>query len=118
MKRVLLFLVALSLTSVSMAFFPVWLSSHTETADTTQNLCKPQTSGQVAHADFHGVCIDSATAAASTFIVYAASGSANNMIVDIDATKGGCYYYDVEVSSGLTYSNSSTAHATVLYQCY
>jgi hypothetical protein len=122
MKKIFIVgLTILMMTGVSQAAPQIWFSSHTETADTTQNLCKGTSySGGFYgnHGNFHAVCIDSATVAASTFIVYNSSGAASNMLVDMDATKAGCNYYDIAISSGLTYSNSSTAHVTILYQCY
>ena len=95
--------------------YEAWLSSTTATADTTKNVCMSK------RGVFHGVCVSSPTALASTYTVYNSSASAINPIAVIDATGRGCYYYDVvasTVNKGLTYSNSSTANVTLLYNCY
>jgi len=103
----------------------IWLSSNTATADTTQNLCKGQnflvgtsTVTEGGHGILHGVCINSG-APNGTFTVYNSSGTASNPIAAVQtSTMTSCNFYDVLVSTGLTYSNSSTANVSILYQCY
>ena len=106
----------------------VWLSSNTATADTTKNLCpgipysvasssyttNTYTSGN--HGIVHGVCIN--TGAAGTLTVYNSSATATSPIAAMNtAAAAPCSFFDVAVSSGLTYTNSATANVTILYQC-
>jgi hypothetical protein len=115
MKRLLILSAILFSAGLAHAGAPaVYRSSFTATADTTKNLCMNR------RGFLHGVCVSSATALPSTFIVYATSATAANIIATIDGTKTGCYYFDVVASTptGLTYSNSATANTTVLYDCY
>jgi hypothetical protein len=103
----------------------IWTSSHTATADTTLNLCKGntyliQTSTYTEgnRAILHGICINNG-ALGNTFTVYNSSGSANNPIALVStSTPMPCSFYDVSTSSGLTYTNSSTADVTILYNCF
>lgn len=119
MKRLLFIIASVFLLSqLALAFqTSLWLSSNTSTADTTQNLCKNYNSGGSVRGVFHGVCLNTATA--GTLTIYNSSGTANNPIAAMDTNRAvPCNYYDVEVSSGLTYTNSATANVTILYQCY
>lgn len=103
----------------------VWLSSNTATADATQNLCKgvnylvgTSTNIYGNHGVLHAVCVGIGVAGSSV-TVYNSSGTALNPITVVSAsTPTVCSTFDVSVSSGLTYSNSSTANVTILYQCY
>jgi hypothetical protein len=112
------YLIALSLFFIPVIAFAtstqLWKSSFTTTADTTKNLCTNK------KGIIHSVCVDSGTAAASTFSIFASSATSANPIAVIDATTRGCLVYDVIASTptGLTYSNSSTANVTILYDCY
>jgi hypothetical protein len=107
----------------------VWLSSNTQTADTTKNLCPgipytvasssftsvTYTSGN--HGIFHGACVNNGVAA-GLLTVYNSSATATVPIATIaTSTAMPCSFYDVAVSSGLTYTNSTTANVTILYQC-
>ena len=126
MKRLLaalIFTLGMSLPAMALDT-DVWLSSNTATADTTKNLCPGQTyvvqgstytSGN--HAVFHGACIN--TPVAGTLTIYNSSATATAPIAAISTSTGmPCSLYDVQVSSGLTYTNSATANVTILYQCY
>lgn len=95
----------------------VWKSSWTVTADTGQTLCN---AGR--RSILHGVCITksdggtlslfngrSASVVVSTFAVIQATS----------AISGGCQYFDVVASSGITYTSSlAGTSATILYDCY
>lgn len=102
----------------------VWISSNTATADTTKNLCPGQTyviQGSTVtegnHGVFHGACINAG--ATGTLTIYNSSATANIPIAAITtSTAMPCSLYDVQTSSGLTYTNSATANVTILYQCY
>lgn len=99
----------------------VWRSSFTKTADTTKNVCGNDAGIVTNRRGFlHGVVVSSA-AVPGVFTVYNSSGSAINIMAEIDTSAEGSYYYDVVASTinkGLTYSNSSTASVTLLYECY
>lgn len=99
----------------------VWRSSFTKTIDTTKNVCGADAGIVTNRRGFlHGVIVSSA-AAPGVFTVYNSSASAINIMAEIDTSAEGSYFYDVvatTVSKGLTYSNSSTASVTLLYDCY
>lgn len=124
MKKLIIFGISVLAVTVAFAFEPMWKSSNTATADTTQSLCLSQTylvgtstvsSG--GHGIFHGACVN--TGAAGTLTIYNSSNTAINPIAAINtAAVVPCALYDVGVSSGLTYTNSATANVTILYQCY
>lgn len=121
MKRISVFLILLLSSSVLWAT-DTWVSSFTATVDTTKNVCGADR-GIVTNKRgfFHGVCVSSASVGGGVYTVYNASASAINPLAVIDTTTKGCYYYDVVASTaskGLTYSNSSTANVTLLYNCY
>lgn len=114
----------LAATSFSFAFEDTWLSSNTATADTTKILCQ-STSYTVGvstiivggHGIFHGACVN--TGAAGTLTVYNSSSTAVNPIFAMNtAAVVPCSLYDVNMSSGLVYTNSATANVTMLYSCY
>jgi hypothetical protein len=116
MKRFLILIASLMTASFAMAGYGnVWKSSTTATADTTKALCNPRTQGAI----LHGVCISKADA--GTFTIYDSSATANFPIAVIQSTsaaQSGCLFYDVKVSSGLTYTNSvAGTNATILYGC-
>lgn len=128
MKKILIsILFGLFCATVSYAFAPVWKASHTVTADTTQNLCAGKTyilnTSTVSYGNtgiVHGVCVNDAGAGSGTFTLYDSSASANNAFAVIRATSAinmGCLYYDVQTSSGITYTNSATNDVTILYMC-
>jgi hypothetical protein len=119
MKKILAILLLTG--GLAQAAQPVWLSSNTATADTTQNLCKglSNASGFFSnnHGIFHGACIN--TGVAGTLTIYNSSATATSPIAAINTgTAQPCSLYDVSISSGLTYTNSATANVTILYQCY
>lgn len=103
----------------------MWLSSNTAAADTTLNLCVGKnylvgttTITEGGHGIFHGLCINSGVLG-GVATIYNSSGSATNPIAAVaTTTMTPCSFFDVSVSSGLTYSNSTTANLTILYQCY
>lgn len=120
MKRLLIFLI-LATASWPLEATDTWVSSFTATADTTKNVCGADR-GIVTNKRgfFHGVCVSSASVG-GVYTVYNSSASAINPLAVIDTTTKGCYYYDVVASTqakGLTYSNSSTANVTLLFNCY
>ena len=120
-------LLALVATTV-FAFQPVWRASHTATADSTKILCQGNTyvinGSTVTNGNLgilHGVCVNDPSAATGTITVYDSSSTATNAFAVIRATAAatmGCMFYDVQVSSGLVYSNSTTNDITLLYQCF
>ena len=101
-----------------------WTSSNTATADTLKNLCpggyEVVNGSTVTFGNrgvIHGVCIN--TAVAGTLTLYNSSATATSAIAAINTNSAiPCYYYDVAVTSGVTYTNSATANTTILYQCY
>lgn len=104
----------------------VWLSSNTATADTTKNLCTAvnylvgtTTITVGGHGVFHGVCVNDA-GSTGTISVFNSSGTSTSPIAVIRATStvSACKYYDVQISSGLTYTTSAPNDTTFLYQCY
>lgn len=118
MKKIVLLLALISLFQASCFAIraDVWISSNTATADTTKALCNNTFPSSWPHAILHGICVN--TGSAGTFTLYNSSASAIQPIAAIDTTAKGCQNYDVQLSSGLTYTNSATANVTVLYQCY
>lgn len=126
MKKLTIFLVSfLIFSSCAYAInIAVWSSSNTATADTTKNLCPglpyligTSTVTEGNHGIIHGACINSGQP--GTLTVYNSSATATNPIFALStSTAMPCSQYDVAVSSGLTYSNSSTANVTLTYTCY
>lgn len=100
----------------SYASGPVWSSSNTATADTTQALCTKTFLSSWPHGIVHGLCVN--TGAAGTYTIFNSSAAAIQPLAAIDTTAKGCQYYDVQMSSGVTYTNSATANVTLLYSCY
>lgn len=126
MKK-LIILSTLFLASFVMAYSPVWKSSHTTTADTTQKLCSGSTyllgTSTNTYGNLgiiHGVCVNSAVSG-GTISVYDSSSTATNAIAIMLSTataNSGCFYYDVQVSSGLVYTTSQPNDTTFLYTCF
>lgn len=128
MKKVFVAICAiLGLSCALFAFPPVWTSSHTTTADTTQILCKGSTylvgTSTVTvgeRAIFHGVCANDVPAF-GTVTVYNSSSTATNAFAVLRSStiaNGPCAYFDVQLSSGLVYTTSAANDVTFLYQCY
>ena len=114
MKKFLVFLSSiLFLSTMSFAVQQVWISSTTQTSDTTKNLCLNS------KGILRSVVVSSA-AANGTVTVYASSGTANNPIAIVDATAKGSYNYEVyaATSTGLTYSTTNAPTVTIVYECY
>jgi len=110
----------------SYAVQPVWLSSHTATADTTQILCPSRTFvlgtstiTEGGHAILHGVCVNDANS--GTISIYNSSSTAVNAVAVIRSTTAatsGCQFFDVQMSSGLVYTTSQPNDVTFLYGCF
>lgn len=123
MKRLLgAFTLIFAVASGVLAVESIWYSSTTATADTTRVLCPKQPNVTArGHGIYHGVCVSVPTNGLSGMVgVYNSSASAVNIISS--TTTGGyafptCSYYDVAFSSGLTYTNTSTATVTLMYGC-
>jgi hypothetical protein len=103
----------------------IWLSSNVPTAVSTTTLCTPTnyvvsgtTYTEGGHGVLHGVCVN--TAAAGNVQVFNSSATAANSITGLysTATQVPCNFYDVGISSGLSYDKNGTADITILYQCY
>lgn len=111
MKKILVAATALFFASIAYAVPGVWVSSNTATADTNKNLCGNS------KALFHGVCVNQENG--GTVSIFDARGNAVNPIAVIVSSSavGNCLFYDVKVSSGLTYAKTTTTNATFLYQC-
>lgn len=91
----------------------VWKSSTTASADTTKRLCTGN------KAILHGVCVNDGPSGLVT--VYDSSATATSPIAVIrssSAVTAGCLFYDVQTSSGLTYTTSAAGNVTFLYGCY
>lgn len=124
-KFLAIFASLLMFSATAFAFEDTWLSSNTATADTTKLLCSGSsylvgtstiTTGN--KGIIHGLCIGNGVPG-EIVTVYNSSASATNPIFAVSAsTMTPCSIYDVAVSSGLTYSKTSTANVTFLYQCY
>lgn len=122
MKKWLVAIVAiLALSGNAMAIQQIWLASATATADTTKVLCPQQFSTLSGRGVLHGVCIDVPIVGLSgTVSVFNSSATTANGI-STTSTNGinpTCLYYDMGFSSGLSYTNSSTATIKILYECY
>jgi uncharacterized protein YfiM (DUF2279 family) len=117
MKKLMILTISLFMASALMAANTgIWRSSHTATADTTKNLCG-QTSGR---AMLHGVCVNDVPGASGTVTLYDSRAAASGAIAVIRSTAAytsGCQFFDVAVSSGLSYTNSTTNDITILYNC-
>lgn len=118
-KKFLLFVASFLMFSIPVFAISgsVYLSSHTATANTTQALCQQAPVGSNPHGVLNSVCVNTG-ASTSSATIYNSSGTANNVIAIIDTTTKGCLTYNVLLSSGITYTTSSTADVTFLYQCY
>lgn len=116
MKKLFLAALFLGLSSVLYATPNVWVSSHTATADTTKVLCPNYPNATDGRGIIHGLCVNTGTA--GTYTLYNSSAAAVNTIAAISTASTGCLYYDIAVSSGITYTNSATADVTLLYGCY
>jgi hypothetical protein len=103
----------------------VWLSSNTAVNNSTTTLCGTinylvgtSTYTQVLHGVLHGVCIN--TAAAGNIQIFNSSATAVNSVTGVlsTATQEPCNFYDVAMSSGITYNKNGTADISILYSCY
>lgn len=103
----------------------VWVSSNVAVNISTTTLCQPfiyyvngSTFTVGGHGVFHGVCIN--TSAAGNVQVFNSSATAVNSITGLlsTGTQEPCNFYDVNVSSGLSYNKNGTADISILYSCY
>lgn len=122
MKKALILLASiLGLLSPCMAISgSVYWSSHTATADTTRSLCPstiPGLFGSTNHAVLNSVCVNT-SATTSSVSVYNSNGTAIQPVAIIDSSSKGCETFNVLLSSGITYTTSSTADVTFVYMCY
>jgi hypothetical protein len=125
MKRILgmLFLIGL-MCRMSHALEPVWTSSNTSTADSTQTLCGQFIIGGSSiplRSIVHEVVVSSAVA--GTFQLWnsswtVASATSTLTIGPIMTGTLGSYFYDTALTQGLVYSKTGTATVQVLYGCY
>lgn len=118
MKRLLTAAVILFLGSVACyanSSDATWKSSNTATTDTLRSIC-----GQN-RALLHGVCVNDIGTAGGSVAIFNTRGT-NTLPVALmrstAAITSGCQFFDVQLSSGLTYSNSSNDNITLMYQCY
>jgi hypothetical protein len=110
----------------SFAFEPVWLGSHTATADTTQVLCLSHTFlvgtstiTENGRGILHAVCINQGNQ--GTVTVYNSSSTAVNpvaVLLSTTAATAGCFTYDIGMSSGIVYSDTAANDVTFTYSCY
>jgi hypothetical protein len=116
MRYIFIVIALFSLSSFSLASGDaVWRSSHTATIDTAQTPC-PVTKKALLHA----VCINNADGA-GVITLYDARASATNSFAVIRATAAvaaGCSAYDVQLSSGFTYSKTAVDDVTFTFGCY
>ena len=97
---------------------PPWVSSNTATAETAQALCRQ--SGTTRRGVLHGVCVNRMLAGGS-ITVYNSSSTAVNpvaVILSTQAATTGCSYYDIYMSTGITYTTSAANDVTFMYECY
>ena len=113
----LIFLSVLLSAVLAFAEPTVYFSSHTATADTTKALCNQTFTSSWPRGLLHTVCVNTG-ASTSSFTIYNSSASAVNPIAIVDSTTKGCQTYDIQLSSGISYTNSSTADVTISYLCY
>lgn len=117
MKRFLLLTLTLLLSSPAVfAVGSVWTSSHTATADSLQSLCGKNNRRR---ALLHTVCINDAPA--GTVTLFDGVLMATNTIAVIRSTSavnGGCFLYDVQTTSGVTYTTSQPMDVTFSFSCY
>lgn len=114
MNRLLVLLSALFLTSVGYAY-DVWIATNTATADTTKALCLSNSLHGRRRAVVHSVSVN--TGAAGTFTIYNSSAAASNPVAAIDTTAKSYHEFNVQLSTGITYTNSATANVTMMYIC-
>jgi hypothetical protein len=115
MKKLLFSLLALvGLSAFSHADIQgVYKSSFTQT-DESLALVAPTTGTPLS---LHGIIVSSASAAGGLLTVYDSSRTATSPIARIGLTTVGAYYFDVKISSGLTYTTATnTQGVTILYQ--
>jgi hypothetical protein len=89
----------------------VWLSSYTDTNDTTGRISCSTVIGQ-GGCRFHGIVVDS-SGTASSIIIYNSSSTAVNTFTTINTTTQGFYPFDVYLSSGLVYTTSGAPPAKI-----
>lgn len=115
-------LLALSLCFISAASYAnsgdaTWKSSNTATVDTLKSLC----GFGPAKALFHGVCVND-LGGSGLISVFNSRGVASlpvALIRSSAAVTSGCQFFDVQLSSGLTYSTSvANDNITFMYNCY
>jgi hypothetical protein len=112
-----LLMTTLLLGAAGVSYGAVWTSSYTATADTGQALCTQENTSR--HGILHAVCVTDANS--GLFTVYNASSTAVNPVTVIRSTAAlvsGCMNFDIQMSSGIVYSNSTASKVTVLYNCY
>ena len=118
MKKILVLLGILMLETGLAFAGPPWISSYTATADTTQPLCTQV--GKTRRGIFHGVCVSNPISG-GTITIYNSSSTAVNtvaVILSTQAAHGGCNYYDIFMSTGITYTTSQANATTFMYECY
>lgn len=119
MKKILagLFLMLVPISAFA-AFGNVWRSSFTVTADTAKSLCSDINVGK-RKGVLHSVCVGNGDA--GTVKLYNAYNTAANQVTVLYSTAAavsGCATYDIDMSSGIVYSNSQAGTSvTILYQC-
>lgn len=115
MKKLLFSLLALvGLSTFSHADIQgVYKSSFTQT-DESLRIMRPATGTPLS---LHGIIVSSASAVGGLITVYDSSGTATNTIARVSLVNLGAYYFDVKISSGLTYTTSTNSMGvTILYQ--
>lgn len=93
-----------------------WVSSNTATADTAKTLC-----GQTRKALFHGICVNDVGGSGLITLSNSRVGTASPFAVIRSSyiVTSGCQFFDVQLSSGLTYTTSvANDNVTFLFNCY
>lgn len=118
MKRFLAVASLLMLSGSLYAIGSVWSSSHTATADSAKSLCGVNNKRR---AQLHTVCVnDGPSGTISLFDSVATTLSTSTIAVirSTSAVNMGCLTYDINTSSGLTYTTSAANDVTFSYSCY
>lgn len=115
MKKVLLFL-ALSLAPLSLKASQLESYNLLQSSYITHTVTLRQLPAQLPGNVFYSIVVGSVSTG-GRIIVYDSSGTANNIVADVDLTVRGVYEYSVSMSSGITYTTSGTNPGiTILYR--
>ena len=120
MKKLLLLSLILSVVPLAQAG-PPWISSNTAVAvDVVQPLCTQARTSR--HGMFHGICVNSVNASSGTISIFNSSSTAVSPVAVTLATQtvagSACRYFDVYMSSGISWSVTGINDVTAMYECY